>query len=59
MGKDGRAIRSYQFVGMWCSDLSAMDLSWDSEAIQEFTATFQYDYWIPGSAGDTTNSAVV
>lgn len=58
-GKDGRAIRSYTFVGLWCSDLSAMDLSWDSEAIQEFTATFQYDYWVPGSTGDTTNSAVV
>jgi hypothetical protein len=44
---------------MWCSDLSAMDLSWDSEAIQEFTATFQYDYWIPGTTGSTTASAVV
>lgn len=57
-GKDGRAIRSYQFVSLWCSDLSAMDLSWDSEAIQEFSATFQYDYWIPGTTGDSINSAV-
>jgi len=58
-GKDGRAIRSYQFVGLWCSDISAMDLSWDAEAIQEFTATFQYDYWIPGTAGDTLNTVAV
>lgn len=58
-GKDGRALRTYQFVGMWCSDLSAMDLSWDTEAIQEYTVTFQYDYWQTVSPGDTLNTVAI
>ena len=35
----------YEFVGLWCSDIQPIDLSWETEGIEEFTVTFQYDYW--------------
>jgi len=30
---------------LWCSDIAPIDLSWDTEGIQEYAVTFQYDYW--------------
>ena len=44
-GKDGSILKVYEFVGLWCSDVQPIDLSWETEGIEEFTATFQYDYW--------------
>jgi len=55
--KTGVPIRTYNFNGIYPSDISAIDLAWDStDAIEEFTVTFQYDYWevsggITGNAG--------
>jgi hypothetical protein len=37
---------TYKFTGMWPSDISAIDVSWESnDAIEEFTVTLQYDWW--------------
>jgi len=45
-GKDGRTVKTYDFQGMWCSDIAAIDVAWDSnDQIEEFTATLQYDWW--------------
>jgi len=47
-GKDGSAIRSYMIVGAFPTSISAIGLSWDSaSAIEEFSVTFSYDYWVP------------
>ena len=53
-GKDGTVIRVYEFDGIWCSDIAPIDLNWDGEGIQEFSTTFQYDYWRVqgGTTGD-------
>jgi hypothetical protein len=46
--KDGVEIRSYRIVGAFPTDVSAIDLNWSStNAVETFTATFAYDYWIP------------
>ena len=38
-------LRSYKFYGCWPSDLSPMDLSYDStDTIQEYTVTIQYQW---------------
>ena len=55
-GKDGSILRVYNFVGIYPTEVAAIDLAWDSEAIQEFGVTFQYDYWevsggVTGTAG--------
>ncbi len=52
-GKDGAVLRVVEFVGLWCSDISAIDLNWEAEGVEEFTVTFQYDYWqvVGGTTG--------
>jgi hypothetical protein len=45
--KDGQAIKTYRFMGIFPADISPIDVAWDSnDTIEEFTVTFQYDYWI-------------
>lgn len=44
--KTGQPVKQYTFEGLWCSDISAIDVAWDSnDTIEEFTATLQYDMW--------------
>ena len=48
-GKDGSEIRSYQLVGAFPTNIGSISLNWDSaNAIEEFSVTFAYDYWVPG-----------
>lgn len=43
----GAPIKSYRFVGMFPSDIAAIDLGWDSnDSIEEFSVTFTYQYWL-------------
>jgi len=53
--KSGDILRIYDFVGIYPSDISAIDLGWDQESIEEFSVTFQYDYW-QVSGGSTGNA---
>ena len=56
-GKDGSVLKVYEFVGLWCSDIEPIDLSWETEGIEEFTVTFQYDYW--KVTGGTYNNNII
>ena len=50
--KAGSAIRNYAFTGLWPTEVSTIDLDWNTtDVIEEFTVTFQYDYW---KIGDVT-----
>lgn len=55
--KTGIPIRTYTFNGIYPSEISPIELNWEStDAIEEFTVTFQYDWWevtggITGNAG--------
>jgi hypothetical protein len=51
--KSGRGLRNYQFTGLWPTEVSTIDLDWNTtDTIEEFTVTFQYDYWkVSGEAG--------
>lgn len=41
-------LRQYKFYGCWPSDLSPIDLSYDStDTIEEYTVTLQYQWWDP------------
>lgn len=51
-GKDGKIIRSYEIVGAFPIDVSAIDLNWNTTGtIETFTTTFAYDYWLPDFEG--------
>lgn len=55
--KTGVPIRTYTFNGIFPSSVAPIELDWNAtDQIEEFTVTFQYDYWevsggITGNAG--------
>ena len=45
-GKDGVQIKKVTIVNMWPQALAPIDLAWETnDALEEFTVTWQYDYW--------------
>lgn len=54
--KDGRALRTYVFEGMYPVAVDAIPLSWEAtDTIEEFGVTFQYDLWrVEGATGIST-----
>ena len=60
MGKDGSAKQSWKIFKMWPTELGEIALDWSSDAIQEYTVAFAYDYWSHGdSATPPAASATV
>lgn len=55
--KTGNPIRVYNFNGIWPSSLSTIDMSWETNnTIEEFTVTFQYDWFdVRGATGNPTS----
>ena len=57
--RQGAVVRSYQFVGIWPSNISAIDLAWDSnDTPEEYTVEFQVQYWTyanDNNAGNTVD----
>ena len=46
LDRNENVVMSYDFTGVWCSNISAIDLSYDSEnTIEEFTVELQVTYW--------------
>lgn len=54
--KDGRALRTYVFEGMYPVSIDAIPLSWEqTDTIEEFGVTFEYDLWrVEGATGIST-----
>lgn len=45
-GPEELAIRAYKFVNLFPTEISTIELDWNTtDAIEEFTVTFEYDYW--------------
>lgn len=55
--RTGVPLRTYKFNGIFPSDVSSIDVNWEqTDSIEEFSVTFQYDYWeisggVTGNAG--------
>ena len=44
--KTGEILKEYKFVGMFPVDVAPIDVDWGSnDSIEEFTATFAYQWW--------------
>lgn len=54
--KDGDAIRTYIFEGLHPVTISDISMDWSTaDTIEEFTVTFQYDFWrVEGTTGIPT-----
>jgi len=47
-GKDGTLLRSYAIVGAFPTSVGNIALDWSSTgAVEEFSVSFNYDYWLP------------
>lgn len=45
-GKTGTTIKTYKYIGVFPTDVSAIDLDWGSnDSIEEFSVTFSYQWW--------------
>lgn len=44
-GKNGTRLREYTFEGLFPTEISPISLSWESEGIERYSITFQYDLW--------------
>ena len=52
------AAYKYDFFGIFPTNISAIDLSYDTaDTIEEFTVEFQVDYWAPKGVNDTIDGA--
>ena len=55
---DGTDLHTYKFYGLWPTELAEVPLDWASDAIQEFTVTWAYDYWGHGASFSSPTSIV-
>ena len=45
-GQAGNTLKQYKFVGMYPTDVTAIDVDWGSnDAIEEFSVTLTYQWW--------------
>ena len=51
--KTGATLGTYKFFNLWPTELAEIPLAWDSDAIEEYTITWCYDYWTHGTAAKT------
>lgn len=56
-GKTGDIIKVYKLVGCFPTDVSAIDLDWGAEGIEEFAVTFAYQWWESIGTTDSTSTA--
>lgn len=54
--KDGAAVKRYQMIGMFPTDITPIDLDWGTnDTIEEFTVTFALQYWVSADRGLVSN----
>ena len=51
-GKQGNILREYKFVNLFPSQISAIELDWANEGIEEFQVTWEYDYFTIDNASE-------
>lgn len=56
-GKTGDILKIYKMVGCFPTDVSAIDLDWGSDSIEEFAVTFAYQWWESRTTTDSSSSA--
>lgn len=58
-GKTGDVIKQYKLVGCFPTDVSAIDLDWGADNIEEFQVTFAYQWWESPSTTDSSTSTTL
>jgi hypothetical protein len=56
LNREGNAIKAYQFYGCFPTNVSAIDLAFDTnDTVEEFTVELQVQWWTPISATTDNN----
>ena len=55
VGTDGVNKQNYKMYNLWPTELGEIAVDWSSDAIQEYTIGFAYDYWSSGTSTSTTD----
>jgi hypothetical protein len=55
--KIGEPIKVYKLVGCFPTDVSAIDLDWGADNVEEFSVTFAYQWWESLESTDSSTSA--
>jgi hypothetical protein len=55
VGTDGTNKQNYKMYNLWPTELGEIAVDWSSDAIQEYTIGFAYDYWSSGTGTSTTD----
>ena len=58
LGIDGSDQQSWKLHSLWPTELGEVPLDWSSDAIEEYTVAFAYDYWSKGTVAEETASQV-
>ena len=45
LSTSGSVMQTYKFQYLWPTEIAEIPVDWASDAIQEYTVTFAYDYW--------------
>ena len=57
LNRQQQVVRAYKFEGIWPSNISAIDLAWDSnDTVEEYTVEFQVQYWTYTNDVDLANA---
>ena len=56
LGVNGIVKQSYTMYNMWPTELGEIAVDWSSDALEEYTIGFAYDYWSQGSGTSRTNN---
>ena len=56
LGTNGKELQSYKMYSLWPSELGEIAVDWSSDAMQEYTIGFAYDYWSSGTGSSPSNS---
>ena len=49
--EDNGAVKTYTFHDCWPSSCAEVPLSWETNEIQTFAVTWEYNYWLSNEAG--------
>ena len=54
-GTDGLPKQKYKIHNMWPTELAGIPLDWSSDAVEEYTVTWAYDWWTHGVKTSSTD----
>ena len=52
---NGNDVHTWKFYNLWPTELGEIALDWSSDAVEEYTCTWAYDYWSHGTASTVNN----